>query len=170
MMIRAIASGIFAFASMTAFAGGDSAANLDLQGLKDKCVELQGNQQLKPFKAQVTCREIAYIWQKGEVTPLTLKNEREVGGAVRMKNFGVPYQAGPAAIADSSASCEILHKFKRVVPAVDVELSCDELLAIEDLSTFCTPIIDARVAEDPSIVTFEKTSEIYNTCSGLSTR
>jgi hypothetical protein len=166
MLTKILVTGAL-FLSTAALAGEQTGTNLNLDELKEKCVELQSNQQLQPFKVQVTCREVSFFWKPAGNAPINLENAREVGGSIRMKTYAVPYEAGTQPIDQSTAQCQLLHKWKRTIPAVDVELNCQELAAITSLSDFCAPIVEARADADDSIAVVEETKDTYNTCSGL---
>jgi hypothetical protein len=153
-------------ASLPAVGYGED--TLDLAGLKAKCAELTQNSQLKPFKIQVTCRQEIQQWRSAPSAEKPLTNVRTVGGSLRMKNYDVGFVDGAQPITDTAAPCAVVEKWKSVVPAVDLEISCDELTPIENISDYCTPIIEQRIQEDPSIVTEASTGEMYNTCAPAS--
>jgi hypothetical protein len=155
-------------ASSLAFGQGEGqGGKLDLSTLKEKCAELTANQQIKPPKVQITCSEISHVWKPAKGSQKLLPNTREVGASARMKNFEVPYFGIASEIEGTTTDCAVLERYKETVPAVDVELTCEQLEQIQDLNEFCTPKIDERVQQDPGIVLSEKTGEIYNTCSGI---
>ena len=158
--------------STFAMAGPDQEqkGSQQLEALKDKCADLLANQQIKPFKIQVTCSETSHVWKMAKPGAFGLPNLREVGASARMKNFEFPFVGNQVAAADTTASCHMLERYKITVPAVDVELSCAELDAIDNFTEFCTPIINERVKQDPGIVLAEKTGEIYSTCAGSLTK
>jgi hypothetical protein len=148
--------------STSVFAEGSD--KLDLVGLKAKCAELTQNSQLKPFKIQVTCRQEIQQWRLRGTSEMTLPNSRTVGGSLRMKSYDVAFVNGTQPIVDSTAPCPVLEKWKSIVPAVDLEITCDELNPIESISDYCVPIIEARIQVDQSIVTEVPTGEIYDGC------
>ncbi len=139
---------------------------MTLDELKAKCVELSANQQIKPFKVQVTCSEVSKIWREGQPTQVAVDNSREVGATLRMKGFEVPYSGNTLPAGQTTANCSTLEQFQLTVPAVDIELSCDELTQINNLADFCAPHIDARVQADPGIVLSEPTGAKQNVCDG----
>jgi len=134
-------------------------------------LELSGNQQIKPFKAVVTCREVSYVWRQAPSKETqALQNAREVGASIRMKGFETPYSGESVPVSPSQAQCVVMEKWKLSVPAVDTELTCDDLRSIEDITQFCLGQIDQRLQEDSSLMIEEATGERINTCSQSSLR
>jgi hypothetical protein len=157
-------------ASQQGSQGAVGQESAQLTSLKDKCAELTANQQIKPFKIQVTCSETSFVWKPAQPSEFRLPNLREVGASARMKSFEFPFVGGAVQIDDTVANCEVLERHKVTIPAVDVELTCAELEEIQNFTDFCTPIIDERVEQDQGIMLTEKTGEVYNTCSGALSR
>jgi len=145
----------------------DHAENaMDFSSLKAKCLELSSNQQLKPFKAIVSCKEVSYVWREAkEQTRKTLQNSRQIGSSIRMKGFETPEQEVGVPIEDSNARCTVMEKWKRTVPSVDAELSCDELNNVADLTQYCFHQVTQRVEEDSSLAVEEATGERLDTCT-----
>lgn len=141
---------------------------LSLQGLKAKCNELQANEQLKPFKAVVSCKQVATEWRPASaaVAPVEVSNYKEIGASFSLKGYQVPFEAEPVQVGASFAACTALEEYSLTVPAVDIELECAALDAVESIADICGPAIDARVTADPSIVIEEPTGKKFNTCSG----
>lgn len=146
---------------------GQQGTGFDLSSLKDKCAELTANQQIKPPKVQITCSQISHVWKPAKGAQKLLPNIREIGASARMKNFEVPFYGVSHEIEGTTTDCAILERYKESVPAVDIELTCEQLEQIQDLNEYCTPKIEERVQQDPGIVLSEKTGETYNTCSGI---
>jgi len=143
----------------------DTAERSNLESLKAKCAELSSNQQLKPLKVQVTCRESGFYWKQAETSAqLQLTGHRELGAAVHMKNFEVPFEGAAVVALTLTATCPIFEKVRYQIAGVDVQLSCEDLNQVESLAAYCTPIIDERRAADPSVVQEEATSETLNPC------
>ncbi|MES2743871.1 MAG: hypothetical protein V4655_00530 [Bdellovibrionota bacterium] len=142
--------------------------NLDLAGLKVKCNELQANEQLKPFKAVVSCKQTSTEWRpsQAEADPTQIANFKEVGASFTLKGYEVPFKSEAIEIPSSFVSCSILEQVRKSVPAVDIELSCEALNSVDSIADLCAPAIDARVDADPSIVFEELTGATYNSCSG----
>lgn len=162
-MRKAVLS-IVAVLSYSGWAFADDTSMTSLAELKAKCVELNANQQIKPFKIQVTCSQTEYVWKPVSESSVSLPNQLEVGASLRMKNFEVPYAGQLVDTAATQAACPVFQRVKNMVPAVDVELTCDEVNAVTDLATFCGPHIKDRVANDPGIVVSEATDQQYSLC------
>ena len=170
-MIRVLTIGALSLGAFgSAFAGNsdvDTVDSMDLDGLKAKCVELASDRQIKPFTTTVTCRDVRRVWEASEPTDMMLPNTRSTGGAFRMKQFAVDYTDAPVAIDHSSATCNSFTKYVYTVDGIDSPaLSCDDLLAINDVTTYCQGVIADELDRDPSIQSIVKTDETYNTCSG----
>ena len=138
----------------------------NLEQLKQKCAELQANQQIKPFKVQITCRESGFTWKQGQGAPVSILGHREVGGSVRMKNMEIPYTGREVKVEPTIGSCPTFEKWKYLIAAVDVQLSCEELNKVTSVTEFCLPVIFERVQQDPTIVQQENTGEVLNVCKG----
>ena len=174
MMIRFFTIGALSLGAFSAaFAGSsdvDTVDSMDLDGLKAKCVELAADRQIKPFTTTVTCRDVRRVWEASEPTSMMLPNSRSTGGAFRMKQFGVDYTDAPVAILPSSAVCNSFTQYVYTIDGIDSpDLSCDDLLAIDDVTTYCQGVIADELDRDPSIQSAEKTGETYNTCKGAGT-
>lgn len=150
----------------------DANQSFDLNDLKNKCTELAQNQQLKPFSATVSCREVSYEWRKMQMQNpinITINNRREVGATVRLKSFQVPYSSESVMVAPTPADCTVLEEIKMVVPAVDIELSCADVQQVDSIANLCGPAITERLTDDPSIIRETRTGRMFNTCFGLLT-
>lgn len=145
-----------------------SGQTLDLAGLKAKCNELQANEQLKPFKAVVSCKQVSTEWRPSaaQAAPVEVANFKEIGASFTLKGYDVPFKSEAIDVGASFASCSVLEQVRKTVPAVDIELSCEALDAVEGIADICGPAIDARVDADPSIVIEELTGETFNSCGG----
>ena len=152
--------------STFAVSGENQSTNLDLAGLKAKCVELSGNQQLKPFNVVITCSSKTSFWRL--VPPgkqnFTMQNYMEYGVSARMKSYQMPAQWISSPIADTQAPCVLLEKWTRTVPALTVELTCDKLLALNSFVDICKPTIDGNLADNPSLAIDQKADEVFNSC------
>lgn len=155
-------------ASASAFAGTPNNGSMTLAGLKAKCVELSANEQLKPFKAIVTCNQVATVWRPGAEAADTIKvqNVKQIGASFSLKGYAVPFQMEAVEVQPSEAACSVLQQFKLTVPAVDIELDCAALAQVETIAALCSPVIEERVTADPTIQIEEPTGETFNTCSG----
>lgn len=148
-----------------AFAASSS-QNLELAELKVKCNELQANEQLKPFKAVVSCKQSATEWRPSasQAAPIEVANFKEIGASFSLKGYAVPFKSEAIEVAASFASCSVLEEVRKSVPAVDIELDCSALNEVESIAEICGPAIDARVEADPSIVIEEVTGKTFNSC------
>jgi len=155
----------------SSFAGLAQAVNLDLPGLKAKCAELSADEQLKPFKAVVTCKQVVTEWRPSSQTanPSTIANTKEIGASFSLKSYAVPFESESIDVSPSQYSCTILEQVKATVPAVDMELDCAALDQVQKLSDLCGPIIEERLAADPGIEVVEPTGKIFNSCTGQQT-
>ena len=153
----------------------NQSTGLDLAGLKAKCVELSGNQQLKPFNAVITCSSKTAFWRlvPSGKNMFTMKNYMEYVVSAKMKSYSMPAQTISSPIADTSAPCVILEKWTRTVPAITVELSCDKLMSIQSFVDVCKPTLDRNLADNPSLAIDEKADEVFNSCDhsmGMNTK
>lgn len=168
------ATGLFLFASLSAspsgFAVSDSskAQTMSLADLKAKCAELSADEQLKPFKALVSCKQTVKEWrpvgQAGE--SLMIENTKEIGASFSLKGYAVPFQSEEVAMAPAAIACQIYEQVQISVPAVDLDLSCDALTKVDKLSDLCAPAIEERIKADPGIQQIETTGKTFNTCQG----
>lgn len=167
MFVRTIVSGILFVAASAAFgsSSGSPIQDVSLDDLKAKCKELTSNPQIKPVKVRVTCSDLSHFWQAGENAQGLLSNDRKTGALVQMKGFQVPHTLFSIPVEDSPVACPTYVKMERTVSNVDVELSCPELLEIDDLGNFCAPIVDDRAAQDPGLVTVTPTKEVLTFCN-----
>lgn len=153
--------------STSAFAAGTGSGTLTLDSLKNKCTELSANDQLKPFKAIVTCKQVATEWRPAaaQAEPVQIENMKEIGASFALKGYAVPFQAEEVEAAPAQAACSVLEQYKLTVPAVDIELDCAGLQAVTKLADLCGPVIDERVKADPSIQIAEATGITFNSCN-----
>ncbi len=172
-MLKQVVLGFLVTVSVNGFAaaGGESKESIDLQKglmeLKGRCAELTSNAQLKPFKVVVTCRQELTQWRAGGTSMRELPNKLTIGASVRVKNFDLPYHAEDMMADVSQASCKLYEKWQVLIPAVDTEISCADLDAIDSLSQFCAGVIQNRFAEDPSVAVEQALGETYDTCGGI---
>ena len=153
--------------SMSSYAefSENQSTNIDLAGLKAKCVELSGNQQLKPFNAVISCSTRTTFWKLiPSANYFKMKNYMEFGVSARMKSYQMPYQTLPYRIDDTQAPCVTLEKWTRTVPAIEVELNCEKLMTVSSFLDICKPVIDSNLAENPSLAVEEKADEVFNSC------
>jgi len=168
LSMSAVALGFILSASAySAQAEQPTGEQMNLDALKSKCTELQANEQLKPFKAVVTCKQVTTQWRPSQqaAAPVSVPNTKEIGASFSLKGYAVPFTAEPVDIAPSEAGCTILEQFKLTVPAVDIELDCAGLEAVQKLADLCGPAIDERVTADPSIQVEEPTGLTFNSCT-----
>jgi hypothetical protein len=167
MLMRTILASMFLVSAGAAFAGNnDSGApsTVSLDDLKAKCKELTDNPQLKPIQVKITCNELSYYWVAGPAKAATLPNLRNVGAVVQMKGYEVPHAFFPVNTDATAMQCQTFVKNQRQVANVDVEIGCQDLASITDLGAYCAPILDARVAQDSSLVTVTPTSDVQSFC------
>jgi hypothetical protein len=151
---------------------GNDQQQLTLSSLQAKCTELASNPQTVPFKATVSCGKTSFRWVPDQVGAFALRSSCIVGASIQMKSYYLAPQNTTLPLPDAVQPCG---KYKKVVDTignVDVELSCSELAAIENLADFCQPHLEARIQEDPELVTTADTEETYSLCpdtSALST-
>lgn len=169
MLVRMLVSGLMVFAATAAFGdneGGQeqSRYGVSLDELRAKCAELTRNDQLKPIKATITCNQLQYEWVSANPSSATLPNTLNVGAAVRMKGFEVAHQFYPQDSSPTQIECQQFKKVEKKVDNIDVEIMCGELEAIQDLATYCKPIIADRVAQDPALLVVRDTAETQSLC------
>lgn len=165
MLIRTLVSSVLFVTASLAFAdNGGTIRDVSLDNLKAKCKELTANPQLKPVKVKISCNEVSQFWQEAQPTQGLLKNYRKVGAQVQMKGYQVPHTFFPAPIDNAAVPCAQYVKMERTVSNVDVTVSCPELVDIDDLGTFCAPIVEDRASEDPGIVSVKSTGESLGFC------
>lgn len=159
-------------ASSTVFSVNGSVSGnakfLDLDGLKAKCAELSADEQLKPFKAVVSCRQTLLEWRPAEkqAAPVMIENVKQVGATLTLKSYSVPFQAEDVEVSPSQASCQLWEQHRITVPAVDIELDCDALAKVSSLTELCSPAIDQHLASDPAIQQIEATGNTFDSCRG----
>ncbi len=159
---------IFALLLAGTFSGSALAketAAAGLQSLKAVCDELTSNEQLKPFKVTVTCRHSGTTWKDVGESSVYLPNSREISAAFRVKQYASETSPQAVEAAKTPAACTVLEKFKSTA-LVDVSLSCQELKAVDDVTSFCLDAIEARLEENPAQFVEVSTGETYDTCKG----
>ncbi|MCX6131312.1 MAG: hypothetical protein NTX25_19910 [Proteobacteria bacterium] len=153
--------------TVSAFGGVNNRnTTLNLTALKAKCADLTANEQLKQFKAMVTCKQVLTEWRPSTKTadPIEMQNTKEIGAAFSLKGYTVPFQAEAVEVSPSLAACGAMEQVRVTVPAVDLELTCDALAQVEKLSDLCGPAIEERIKADPSIQVTEATGESFSSC------
>lgn len=157
----------FALSASAAYsAQGQGQSSMTLEGLKNKCTELSANEQLKPFKAVVTCKQVATEWRPSAESPtIEVQNSKQIGASFSLKGYAVPFQAEDVQVGPATAACTVLDQYQLTVPAVDIELDCAGLQAVQSLADLCGPAIEERVTADPSIQIEEKTGATFNSCN-----
>lgn len=152
--------------SASAFAAqGTNNGTMTLEGLKNKCTELSANEQLKPFKAVVTCKQVSTEWRPAQGQSIDIQNMKQIGASFSLKGYAVPFQAEDVEAGPTQVACSVHEQYKLTVPAVDIELDCAGLQAVQKLADLCGPAIDERVQADPSIQIEEATGVTFNSCS-----
>ncbi len=164
MLIRNLLLGTLLVGTTALADGGGEVTNVSLVDLQTKCADLQADPQTKPIKVKVTCNELSYIWKAGEAKPSQLANQRNIGAMVMMKSFQVPHDFFPADAAQTPISCSSFVKYEHKVQNVDLELTCAEIAQVTDLGTYCLPIIEQRIADDPALVTELPTQDVITLC------
>jgi hypothetical protein len=139
-----------------------------LQDLKSKCMELSANEQLKPFKAVVSCKQVASEWRPSAqpVDSIKIQNTKQIGASFSLKGYAVPFQLEEIAVSPSEAACHLLEQYTITVPAVDLELDCSALEQVQNLADLCGPAIEERFSADPALAIEEATGKTFNTCTG----
>jgi hypothetical protein len=156
----------FALSASAYAAQGGSQSSMTLQDLKNKCTELSANEQLKPFKAVVTCKQVSTEWRPAAESPtIEVQNTKQIGASFSLKGYAVPFQAEDVEVGPATAACTVLEQYQLTVPAVDIELDCAGLNAVQSLADLCGPVIDERLTADPSIQIEEKTGATFNSCN-----
>jgi hypothetical protein len=167
MLMRALATGVLFVMASSAYAG-DQPRDLTLDNLKAKCKEFIANPQMQPQSVKISCNEISQFWQEAQPTQGLLKNFKKIGAEVRLKDiYQVPHQFFTIPQEDSPVACPQYVKMERVVDKVQVTVSCNEILEINDLAAYCGPVVDEAVAADPSLATVSPTSETLGFCPSL---
>lgn len=166
MVTRAILSSFAILCAASAYAdnSGTTFSSVSLDDLRAKCSEFTSNPQMKQVNVRLICGENSNYWTPHKPTSGVLKNSRSLSIGLRMKNYEVSDLAFPANIADTTVQCQQFIKMERKVHGIEVDLSCEQLLTIEDLSSYCDPIVKDRVAKDPTLIELTPTSEILNFC------
>ncbi len=154
--------------SISALAAAPQNGSLTLAGLKAKCVELSGNEQLKPFKALVSCQQYSTEWRVSvqKADPIVLKNATKIGASFALKGYSVPFRAEEVLAPSTEVGCQQLDQYGLTVPSVDIELDCAALSTVDSLAAFCGPLIEERLKADPSLQIEEATGMSLNSCQG----
>lgn len=167
-MLRTLVTGFAVFCAANAYAASGSqgapSSSITFEDLKAKCAELQSNPQMKTIKVEVTCDELSYYWAGGKPTSGLLKNQRSIGASLRMKTFEVDHHNFPVNTPDTNIQCQTFQKIERKVHGVKTELTCDDIQAVNDLATFCEPLVSQRASQDPGAVEERATDEVINLC------
>lgn len=136
--------------------------NETLAALKDNCRELLRT--TPTTRASIGCSDFSLYWQKEEKTdyvPLAVIEAHSF--SARTISFG---QRGLISYEGTQPEeCPVYTKMERKVAEVDVEVGCNEVLAIDDAEAFCKPIIAEAVARDPEIVTIRSTGVTEHFCN-----
>ena len=171
MVLRTLVASIAVIASAQAFANNSNASgsqtNISLQDLKAKCADLLANPQIKPVTVKISCNEQSTYWTPGPNKGANLPNTKQVGASVQMKGFVVPNAFFPIQANSTPIQCQTFVEMRRTVHNVDTELSCSDIAAINDLGSFCAPLVDSRVAQDPSLVEEAPTGRQQNLCPSV---
>lgn len=166
-MLRILASSLVFLGATSAVAGGGR-DNLSLQAsftdLRTKCAEFVANPQMKPVTAKLHCSQQEFVWKSADPGQASLKNFRQIGAQLDLKTESSPLEFQGANIEDTGFACPTFTKVRRVVPAIEVELSCQDFLNIGDLHSFCSSEISRRVEQDPGIVEESPTQETLSFC------
>lgn len=149
----------------TLLAGG-TIQRLNLPEFKAKCSELQANEQLKPFKAVMSCKQSSTEWRTSKATApeVRIANFKEIGASFTLKGYEVPFESEAVEVLASFAPCSVMEEVRKTVPAVDIELGCEALSQVESIAELCGAEIDARVEADPDILIEELTGKTFNSC------
>jgi hypothetical protein len=165
MLFRTILSAVALFSAASAFAGDQQGfTNIGIDDLKQKCSDFLANPQMKAVDVKILCGEHSFYWAPDKSAAGVLKNTRDVTVGLQMKNYDVRDVSYPATIADTDVSCQTYVKHEHKVTGIEVDLTCDQLLQIDDLAAYCDPIVAQRVAADPSLVDDQITADVLNFC------
>lgn len=166
MMIRAIISGFAMLCAASAYAdnSGTTFSSVSLDDLRAKCSEFTSNPQMKQVNVRLICGERSSYWAPHKPSSGLLKNTRNLSVGLKMKNYEVSDLSFPAHISDTNVQCQQFIKMERKVHGIEVDLSCEQLLTIDDLSGYCDPIVQDRIAKDPTLVDETPTAEVLNFC------
>lgn len=174
MLLRTLATGIMFVLATSAFATTDESnqgqgqgqgqTKLSLDDLKAKCRDLAADPQRKPISAKITCSDLGNKWDQTQQGKGKLKNARKVGAQVSMKGWTVAQQFSNHKVKDTEIACPQYVKVEKIVDSVEQDVSCDDLLKIDDLGTFCAALVDQRVADDEGIVKYNVTNEVTSLC------
>jgi hypothetical protein len=166
MMLRTLVSGTALVLSASAYAGDNDQAltSVSLDDLRAKCTEFTSNPQMKQVNVRLICGESQFFWAPHKPSSGVLKNTRNLSVGLNMKNYEVRDASFPATIADTTVQCQQFIKMERKIHGIEVDLTCEELLDIKDLAAHCDPIVQDRIAKDPTLIDESPTSEILNFC------
>lgn len=158
----------FALSPFAIAAGSEQAQSMDLAGIKAKCSELLQNEQLKPFKAVVSCKQVVTQWRPAaaQADALQVANTKEIGASFNLKGYEVPFKSEALEMPSTFAACTTLEQIRLTVPAVDIELTCAALESVQSVADLCAPAIEERLDSDPGIQIVETTGQTFNSCSG----
>jgi len=165
MIKRIVIASLFCMATTAAASDSNQDfTTVTLDDLKAKCAEFAANDQMRPVSATISCSELRYEWQPQASEPAQLNNTRNVGATVRMKSMQVPLKLFDARINPTQIQCQGWVKVEHKVEGLDVEVACAELEKIDDLGSYCEPIIADRVADDPALQVSRNTTEVVTAC------
>lgn len=135
-----------------------------LADLKGKCAEFVSNPQMKPVKVNLTCNELSQFWRAKDPVAGSLPNSRTIGVTVQLKSAILAPQMFNLKGDDTSFKCQQFVKVERRVGNVDMQLTCEDIGAIEDLGAYCAPILLQRAEEDPALVQETITTTSLDLC------
>lgn len=148
-------------------AGGAAYSQTDaLQELKERCAELSANQQLRPFTVSITCRQEGMVWKETAPTYMDIDNGLQISATIRVKQFLSELVPESVVVAATPAACTVLEQF-HTQASVDLELTCAEIDAIDNLGSYCYGAIQNRIEEFPDQYVEESTGQLLNTCDGF---
>ena len=168
-MFRILAPSLVLLGATSAIAGGGR-DQLSLQSsftdLRTKCAEFVANPQMKPVTAKLHCSQQEFVWKAADPGQGSLKNYRQIGAQLDLKTESSPLEFQGSNVEDTSFACPTFTKVRRVVPAIEIELSCQDFLNLNDLHAFCASEVSRRIEQDPGMVEESLTQETLSFCPG----
>jgi hypothetical protein len=166
-MLRFLAPSLAILGATSALAGAGRdqlSLRASFTDLRTKCAEFVANPQMKPVTAKLHCSQQEFVWRAEDPGQASLKNFRQVGAQLDLKTESSPLEFQGVSIEDTAVGCPTFTKFRRVVPAIEVELSCQDFLNLNDLHSFCYSEVSRRIEQDPGIVEESPTQETLSFC------
>lgn len=145
---------------------GQGTFDADLAHVRELCIAMLADPKARHFRVNVACKEDLLTWRHAEPQTLLLSGTEKTEVSVR-----IPQAAATGAFErpDQSftAGCPVFEQVRRQTPRIEEQISCEALLELDDVATFCREAIKNRTDADPSIVTETPTGERQDFCPGL---